>query len=108
MKVKLVHIQKGFENWYLKDVAPLGWKAMLATPIISIAIKRFLTKNHETISLISDEKGEVDIDELHKEYAEIINKAGSIELSGIKFNVQDLDSLVKSIKEECPTGSAKE
>ena len=105
MKAKITHVQSGITKWYLKDVAPLGWKAMLATPLVKLGVANALNKHADIVSTLSDECGEIDIDALRKDYAEIINKAGSIELFGVKFNIQDLDSLYATIKAEVPPQS---
>ena len=102
MKAQIAHIQSGVSKWYLKDIAPLGWKAMLMSPLVNMAVANTLNKHAGTVALLADESGYIDIDALHKEYSEIISKAGTVELFGIRFNTQDLDALCETIKAEIP------
>jgi len=102
MKVKLNHIETGFKNWYMSEVAGLNIWAALATPVVMLSVANLERKNATFLGMLFDEKGEIDIDELHKEYSGLITQKGSFEVSGLRINTQDLDKLVDYIKKAVP------
>ena len=102
MKAKMCHINAGISKWYLKEVAPLGWKAMLMTPLVNLGIANTMNKYADAIALLTDENGEIDIDTLHRDYVELVSKQGAVEMFGVKFNAQDVETLCETIKAEIP------
>jgi len=102
MKVKLTHIEQGFRNWYMNEVATLSLWAAMATPIVMLSIANLERKHSTALGMVFDEKGELDIDELHKEYSKLIAQKGHIEISGLKINGNDIDKLVEYIKKAVP------
>jgi hypothetical protein len=102
MKVKLTHIEQGFRDWYMNEVASINLWLALATPVVMLSVANLEKKHGTFIASLLDENGEVDIDELHKEYKKIFDQKQHIQISGLKVNSQDLDKLVEYIKKNVP------
>lgn len=92
----------GICNWYSKEIAPLDWKLMLATPFVGKIIQNFFDKNNETLKLVFTEDDLIDVDYLYEEYKKLLETSGksNIEIMSVKLNKDDLDKLYEFIKRE--------
>ena len=102
MKVKLTHVETGFKQWYMNEVATINLWLAFATPVVMLAVANLERKNSIFLGILFDENDEIDIDDLHKQYKEILDQKGSLTLYGLKVNSQDLDKLVDYIKKAVP------
>lgn len=103
-KVKTEHIKNGLITWYSAEVASMDWKLYALIPLVKISLSNLEREYGKYIKPLQDENGFIDIDELHKEYAQLIVKGGGmINIGPIqKVTVQDLDKLVAYIKQATP------
>ena len=92
----------GICNWYTKEIAPLDWKLMLATPFVGKIVKNFFDKNEDTLKLAFNDDNLIDVDFLYEEYKKLLDTSGksNIEIMNVKLDKNDLDKLYEFIKKE--------
>jgi hypothetical protein len=95
-------IVNGINKWYVKEIATLDWKLMLATPFVGKIIQSYINKNKELIDMALNEDGLIDVDSLYEQYKNLLETSGksNIEIYGVKLNKEDLDKLYEFIKKE--------